>query len=231
MRRRRRRQRAHTHIAFAAWKIYFTDLCALIFPFTKQLCHPQSEIQLVVISERQSLQSLWNHKVSRGTAALYLSRSWWAALSLRGFSVLKTGTTYSASPTWVPRDLTCHLQDFFGGGKGVCFLYLLSRSGGTVLTSVPIVPLLRNHTKQYGVIDAFRPHPRRWQEQKTGWSHYNKCPTHFAFITASYINAKTHTHTHGRQWAHHKKKKDKKRKLYIGVGWFLSHANEVGFFF
>lgn len=156
----------HAHIAFAAWKIYFTDLSTVIFPFTKQLCHPQSEIQLVVISERQSLQSLWNHKVSHSTAALYLSWSWWAALSLRGFSVLKAGTTYSASPTWVPRDLTCHLQDFLGRVEGVCFLYLLSRSGGRVLANVSIVPLLRHHTKQYTIIDTFHRHPCRRQEQK-----------------------------------------------------------------
>lgn len=89
---RNRNVAEYTH-HFCFLKIYFTDHSMVIFPSTKQSCQPQSEIHFVLISEKQSPHLLWNHQVSHSTAVPYLPWSWWAILSLRGFSLLKAVTT------------------------------------------------------------------------------------------------------------------------------------------
>lgn len=83
-------------ITFVSWK-YTSWVPTVIFPSAKQSCQPQSAIRLVLISEKQSLQSLWNHQVGHSTTVAYLPWSWWAILSLRGFSVLEAVAIYSAS--------------------------------------------------------------------------------------------------------------------------------------
>lgn len=93
-------------------KIYFL-LPMAVLPPTKQSCQPQSEIVLVLISEKQSLQSLWNHQVGHSAAVSYLPWYWWAILALRGFSLLKAVTIYSVSLSWVPKRFDMPLRGFF----------------------------------------------------------------------------------------------------------------------
>lgn len=99
-------------IAFISWKYTFL-LPMAVLPPIKQSCQLQSEIVLVLISEKQSLQSLWNHQVGHSAAVSYLPWYWWAILALRGFSLLKAVTIYSVSLSWVPKRFDMPLRGFF----------------------------------------------------------------------------------------------------------------------
>lgn len=141
----------YTHHIYFLKRYFIVPLAVL--PPTEQSCQPQSEIVLVLISEKQSLQSLWNHQVGHSAAVSYLPWYWWAILALRGFSLLKAVTIYSVSLSWVPKRFDMPFKGFF-------FLYFLFLSclSNTIHANVIAAPLLWHPKQQDSITDTLCPH-------------------------------------------------------------------------
>lgn len=150
------------------------------FPSTKQPCQPQSETLLVLISEKQSLQSLWNHQVGHSTVVPYLSWSWWAILSLSSFSSLRAVAMYIASLSCVPKKFDMPLISL-GLGGGLLLLSMLQYHHLHQCHHCPS-PVASHktifcnwHLSTFKLLVGV--------SSKTGWSYYNKCVIFFSLLS------------------------------------------------